>query len=187
MKKDQLTHWPHAVPLDKVGKVRDQEIGMGGQGFMLTNCVTPWSSNDRARWRDKLGFWKQNVFFFQTHFNTSTQTGVMCIERATLRGSVSVRCWIWGWGGRWHCESWTVSFGKTVSIIAIKAATSFLFFFDRSSLIYWEIRCDANETWISTQESVKYETPGKAGWQDLLLFKMQPLLKKKRLLFNIRC
>lgn len=69
--------------------------------------------------------WREIEFFFRARLNTSTQTGLMCIEQATSRGSV--RYCIRGWGV--HCESPTVSFGKTVSILAIKVAIYFLFFF----------------------------------------------------------
>lgn len=39
-------HSVRSIPVVKVGKVRVQEVGTGGHTFMLTKCVSPWSSTD---------------------------------------------------------------------------------------------------------------------------------------------
>lgn len=68
-------HSLRSIPVVKVGKVRVQKVRTGGHTFMLTKCVSPWSSTDRVRGEKHWGFERVvegHLFLGESASNTST-------------------------------------------------------------------------------------------------------------------
>lgn len=89
-------------------------------------------------------------------------TALMPTGRTSSRGRVSVRCWL----GESVVNAGPGVVENRISHISKVAG------FDRSSFVFWEMCGDANKTQISLLKSVKLKTTWRAGWQDVMLFKI---------------
>lgn len=76
----------HAVSVVKVGKVRDQEVGMEGHAFMLHVSMERRERQDT--WVLKMS--RSKIWFCPARLHTSARKALMLIERATSRGGVTV-------------------------------------------------------------------------------------------------
>lgn len=165
----KMTGWEacclHSVSVVKVGKVGDQEVGMEGHAFMLTNCTSPWSETH-------LGFKSvtgQNLFLPSASL-TPPLGQLWCLLSGQPQEEVSL---------------FDVDLGESIVNARQGVVTNCVYHFNKGTHFFlteavWSFGKSVvmQTKQISTLKSVKYKTAGKAGWQDLMLFTLKSGPKK---------